>query len=156
VIYPPRRNRHYSFQLHQQIVLKVTEMLRIAGFTSAIFASLMIAAVAHASVEGKNLERVAPRVAQNFTLTFKGDVDARRSKIRVFGVNGEVKVGAVYVGDRRQDLVVPLTSELRPGLYFVTFDAYSTKGNRATGTSEMVVPDIGDGTMQPVAQAIEP
>jgi len=115
-------------------------MFHKAPLVIAILAAVLSGSAAQASLPS-GIAQSAADDTQDITLTFTSTVDPRRSHVRVFGPNGEVPVGKVHLGEKGNDLVIPIVMELQPGSYTVHFEAYSVIGQSVQGVSELTVLD---------------
>ncbi|QFY63127.1 hypothetical protein FZ934_22730 (plasmid) [Rhizobium grahamii] len=115
-------------------------MFRNTVIATSIAVTLFLATQAQASLEPNGRSSGLTEPFQNLTLSFTSTVDVERTRVRIFGPDGEVAVGKAQRGREGNELVIPIAAALQPGIYTVRFTAYSTEGQSLQGTSTVTVP----------------
>lgn len=122
-------------------------MLKMAATALAFLTAMSFGSAASANIGSDPILYNTPAFDDNFTLTFTGPVNIGRTTVSVYGPHGSVAVGAIKQGAHDTDVVIPVSGDLRPGMYVVHFTAYSSWGTSMTGTSAVDVPgqpSLGD------------
>lgn len=115
-------------------------MLGVKTVTSALVAFLLVSGTATAA-----LGPVAGEAKDDFNsevvLSFTAPVDPGISTAVVIGPSGRIPIGSLQGGNTVGDLVVPVPSNLEPGVYVIHFSAQAVNGQRVIGTSSLTVPE---------------
>jgi methionine-rich copper-binding protein CopC len=77
----------------------------------------------------------------NITLSFTAPVIIDQTTVHLFGSKGPVAIGELRRGTDPSEVVVPVSSDLPAGVYFIHFNAHYTSGLQMTGTYSVHVPD---------------
>ena len=103
-------------------------------------AAIAVGLPASASIGPQNsVDQPRIEIPANITLTFGVPIIPEQSTADVTGPNGRIPIGPLRHGVSKDELLIPLSDNLLPGSYRVTFKAAAGVGKRIKGSVSITV-----------------
>ena len=115
------------------------DMRRKAAFAFCVVATVAAGSPAFSAIDPHININEKAEIPANVTLLFGVPVDARRSTAEISGPTGPIQVGSVRQGQNKDELLIPLATNLPAGTYSVKFSTVATNGSPIAGNASITV-----------------